>query len=313
MNLHRVVFLVSLIALLLSACKGEEEKAEPQTIKLAVNNWVASELNVAIAKILLEEELNFRVEVVTIDEYEQWEAIAQGRVHASLEVWPSGHQEDYQKYIETEQRVEYGGLLGPIGKISWYVPTYLITDNPERGTWEWLQDAQNTVLFSSNDSSLGQFLAGDPTWTQHDAEIIRNLGLSLEVQQLGSEDALIGALEEAYTQQKPILFYFWTPHWIHYLYQLTPVALPPYSAACYAKRDAGGIDCDYPADELYKIFWPDLKTWAPQAHALLQNISYTNNDQISMLAVVQLENKTVDEAARLWVDQNESVWKNWIP
>ncbi|MCY4370321.1 MAG: hypothetical protein OXF41_13135, partial [bacterium] len=72
---------------------AEEQPAvdELPTIRLAVNPWNGSAVNVAVAKQLLESEFGYTVETVDIDENAQWAAINTGDLHASLEVWPSGH------------------------------------------------------------------------------------------------------------------------------------------------------------------------------------------------------------------------------
>lgn len=283
-------------------------------IKLAENPWSASALNVAVARILLEEQLGYTVEVVTIGESQQWPAIASGELHASLEVWPSGHADNIAEYIENQGLVEHGGPLGPIGKIGWYIPTYLLEEHPELATWEGLADPENAALFATAETGdQGQFLAGDPSWTQYDEQIIENLGLNFVVVTAGSEEALLAALDAAYSRGDPLLFYFYTPHAIFAQYDLTEVELPPYSEECYAKAESGGVDCDYPPDELFKIFWNGLAEAAPDAYTLLKNMTYTTEDQIAMIAAVEVEGKSVEEAAREWVDANQATWQAWLP
>ena len=45
----------------------------------------------------------------------------------------------------------------------------------------------------------------------------------------------------------------------------------------------------------------------------LRSFKYTNEDQIMMLGLVEIQGKTVEEAARTWIEQNENVWRAWIP
>ncbi len=282
-------------------------------IKLAENPWSASQLNVAVAKILLEEKLGYQVEVVSIDENAQWPALASGDLHASLEVWPSGHAENVAEYIEKQQLVENGGPLGVVGKIGWYIPTYLLTDHPELATWEGFTTPETAALFATAETGdQGQFLAGDPSWVQYDADIMKNLGIPFQIVNAGSEEAILAALDSANSRQEPILFYFWTPHSVHAKYDLTEVKLPDYSDECYAKATEGGVACDYPADHLFKVFWAGFKDAAPDAYALLKNMNYTTEDQISMIAAVELDGKPVAEAARAWLDANEAVWSGWL-
>src|SRR5262245_5603895 len=108
--------IVLAVGLLLAGCGGAAQPAAPAggatqaaaaqetaapaassgdkiTIKLAENPWTGSAVNVAVAKVILEKELGYPVEIVTIDENAQWAALAKGDLSASLEVWPSGHAE----------------------------------------------------------------------------------------------------------------------------------------------------------------------------------------------------------------------------
>lgn len=322
-----LALVITIIAVLITSCAApvtpqstqgpDAASAQPAAskpvIKLAENPWSASQLNVAVAKILLQEKLGYQVEVVSIDENAQWPALATGDLHASLEVWPSGHAENVAEYIDKQQLVENGGPLGVIGKIGWYIPSYLLTEHPELATWEGFTTPETAALFATAETgNLGQFLAGDPSWVQYDADIMKNLGIPFQVVNAGSEEAILAALDSANSRQAPILFYFWTPHSVHAKYDLSEVQLPPYSDECYAKASEGGVACDYPADNLFKIFWVGLKDMAPDAYSMLKKMSYTTEDQISMIAAVELEGKSVDEAARAWVDANEDVWSSWL-
>lgn len=294
--------------------EAQAPSADKNTIQLAENPWSASQLNVAVAQILLQEQLGYPVEIVSIDENAQWPAIAAGDLHAALEVWPSGHADNIAEYIDKQALVENGGLLGPVGKIGWFIPSYMIEQDPDLATWEGFAKPETAALFATAETGdKGQFLAGDPSWVQYDADIIKNLGLDFEVVSAGSEEAILAALDSAYSRQEPILFYFYKPHSIFAKYDLTEVQLPAYSEECYAKAAEGGVDCDYPADELFKIFWAGLKDAAPDAHALLANMNYSGDDQIGMIAAVELEGKSIEDAARAWVDANEAVWSSWLP
>lgn len=291
--------------------------AREDPIILVENPWTASSLNVNVAKLILENELGYEVEIILLDESVQWAVIGAGDAHASLEVWPSGHQKNVEQYINDLGVVVNGGLLGPVGKIGWYLPTYMLDEHPELATWEGFLDDDNAALFATAETGKkGQFLAGAPGWTQYDEQIIANLGLNLQVVYAGSEEAILAAVESAYRRQRPILFYFWTPHSIHAEYELTQVALPEYTDECYAGVEDGNtedIACDYPADELFKIFWAGLEKAYPDVFAFLSAMNYTTEDQIAMIAAVELDGLTVEEAAEAWIEDNEDVWRAWLP
>jgi glycine betaine/proline transport system substrate-binding protein len=283
-------------------------------IKLCENAWSGSSVNAYVAKILLEEKLGKTVEIVSIDENSMWAAIATGDISACLELWPSGHQENVAKYIDGTKEVENIGALGVIGKIAWYIPTYMLTDHPELATWEGFKSADAAKLFATAQTGdKGQFIGGDPSFVQYDEQIISNLGLGFEVVFAGSEQAELAGLDAAYSRNEPYLFYFWTPHSVHAKYDLSEVELPAYSDDCYAKIDAGGVDCAYPEDVLFKIAYSGLKDEDPESYTLLKNLSYSNADQIGMIAEVDSGAKTAEEAAQAWIDANEAVWTAWLP
>ena len=306
------VLLIALTAVALLAACGSGGGDKP-TITLIENSWPASELNIAVAANLLENEMGFPVEVVSLDESAQWDALAAGDADASLEVWPSGHGERIAQYIDEQGVVEDGGPLGPIGLIAWYVPTYLVDENPALATWEGYTDPAVAAQFASAETGEnGTFYAGPAGWTQYDQQIIDNLGMSFEVINAASEDALLAQVSSAYERKEPVLFYFYEPHVLFTRYDLTMVELPEYSDACYDKIDTGGVDCAYPGDALMKILSAQLAEKSPDAHQFLKNFNYTTADQTKMLGYLD-QDMTVKEAAQKWIDDNESVWKAWIP
>ncbi len=291
--------------LLLAACGGGAK----ETITLVENPWPASELNVAVAQIIIQQELGNPVEIVALDENAQWDALAAGNVDASLEVWPSGHGERMAEYIDNLGTVVNGGRLGPVGEIGWYVPTYMVDQNPELATWEGYRNA--AAEFSSAETGdMGRFLGADPSWVQYDEQIIANLELPFQVVWTGSEDALLAEVSSAYSRQEPVLFYFYSPHAIFQEFDLTQVELPAYSEACYA--DPAAIDCAYPEDELLKIFSADLQAKDPDVFTFLSKMSYGSDAQIEMLANLNA-GMSVEEAAQAWVDAHEDVWRAWLP
>lgn len=284
------------------------------TIKLAENSWTGSSINVYVAKILIEKELGYPVEIVTIDENAQWAALASGDLSASLEVWPSGHADNRKTYIEEQKVINDIGELGVVGKIGWFLPKYVVDQHPELATWEGFKDPELAGLFKTAETgNKGQFLAGDPAWVQYDEDIINNLGLELQIVRAGSEQAVLAALDSAYSRQEPILFYFWTPHSVLAKYDLTTVQLPEYTDECGAKAGTGQVDCDYPPDNLYKIAWSGLESQAPEVYTFLSKFNYSNEDQISMIAAVDTDKKSPEEAAQQWIDSHEDVWKAWLP
>ena len=304
------------------AAAGTGEQADRSAIRIAVNPWTGSAVNANVAKIILERELDTKVQLVEIDEYAQFPALASGDLDASLEVWPSGHAADIGRYIEGRRGgplrdggVVDGGRLGVVGNIGWWIPTYMLDRHPELASYRGIKG--NEQLFSTAKSgSAGQFLGSDPSYTSYDREIIKSLGLDLKVVDSGSEDATLAALDAAYKRKDPLLFYFWTPHWAQEKYDLTEVKLPPFDQQCEdaaKKHNGAGYDCDYASDVLFKAFSLRLQDKSPEAYQFLSNFHYTNADQQQIAFQIDSRGLTPAEAAQRWIDQHPAVWRAWLP
>ena len=133
-------------------------------------------MNANVAKVVLESRLGTPTTLLDIDENATWPGLDAGDIDAVLEVWPSGHAEDYETYITGKKTIVDIGPLGPSAKIGWYVPTAVLADNPELATWEGFKDPETASLFATAESGdLGQFLMGDPSYVSYDEQIIAHL------------------------------------------------------------------------------------------------------------------------------------------
>ena len=288
---------------------AEEAMAGPDlgeisTIQLIANPWNGSAANIQVAAQLLEH-IGYDVEITDLDENAQWSAINTGELHASLEVWPSGHGQNRIDFIDNpDGNVVDAGLLGPVGQIGWYLPAYMIDQNPALANAEGFTDAALAGLFATAETGdLGQILHGDPSWVTFEQDIIDDFGLQLEIVYAGSEEALLAAFDAAFAREDAVLSYFWTPHSAFNTFDLVELELPP-------NPDGGKY---YPAEDLFKIVWAGLEDGAPAAWQFLHNFNYSTADQVSMLAAIDGEGKSVEEAAADWIAANEATWSAWIP
>ncbi len=330
------MLLMGALALVVAACGGGTDAAddtgaegasattaaaEPSTdgdkptINLVVNAWTASALNTAVAAQLIESELGYEVEEVTIDENIMFTGLADGSLDAVLEVWPSGITEDEQAFID-DGSVTNIGELGAVGEIGWFVPSYVIDENPDLASWEGYASADAAALFATASSGeLGRFLGTDPSYSTFDEQIIANLELPFQVEYSGSEATTVAELDARVAAGEPILMYWWTPTAAVAKYDLVKVELPAYTEECGASAAAGdgGVDCEYPEDVLQKLASSALEAKAPDVWTFLQNFQLTSEDQLSMLPGAEIDQRPVDEVAAEWIAANEAVWSAWLP
>jgi glycine betaine/proline transport system substrate-binding protein len=307
-----------------AGCSGDDDAGDASDttavvakppIEIVVSNWTASALNAAIADQLIERHLGYPVDRIRIDNStEIYDGLADGSLDAVLEIWPSDMTDRDRLYFERGEVVDLGPL-GPVGKIGWFVPRYVLEQYPELSSWESLQNAELAGVFATGETQpKGRLLGTNPDYVQYDEAIIQNLGLPLALVYSGSEEATLAELAARHGAAEPILLYWWTPTAAVAEYDLVNVPLPPPTDACLDEAAAGGsgVDCDYPDDQLFKAAAPSLATEAPEVDAFLRAFTLTGDQQAAMLAAVEFDGRSIEDVAGEWVEANEPTWRTWL-
>lgn len=299
----------------LSACSAAKTDSSSSSggssdpVNIAVPSWVGAEANAAVAKYLLENELDTKVELTQLDESVAFDALNSGKSDAILEDW-GGAPKKVKLYVDSKKSVVEGGDLGVVGHIGWFVPKYLVDEHPELKTWEGLNKNKN--LFKTAESGdKGQLLEGSPSYTTNDDALIKNLKLDFKTVYAGSEAAQITQIKEDYKAKKPFISYWWTPQWLNSQVDLVEVKLPEYEEGC--DSDPAKIDCGYAQTPLKKYFSADFVKNNEKAAQFLKNFNWSADQQNEVAAMIADKKMSSQKAAAAWVKANPDVWKAWLP
>jgi glycine betaine/proline transport system substrate-binding protein len=305
--------LIAIIAVAAAACSGgpggSVAPTAKGTVNIAVNPWVGYTASAAVVAHVLKEKMGYTVVQKDLKEDVSWQGFESGEVDVILEDW--GHPELETLYVTDKKVAMDAGLNGNIGIIGWYVPKWFADEHPEILTDVMKLNDVADLFKTSESGDKGQFLGTDPTYVQYDEALVENLGLNFEVIFSGSETATVQAIQQAVAQKKPLLFYWWDPHWLNSQVELTRVPLPAYTEGCDADPEA--IECDYPETPLKKFMRTAFNTSGGDAAAMIKKWTWTNADQNEVADMITNQNMTPEVAAKTWVDANEAVWKAWLP
>ena len=291
-----------------AAPQGQGSASSAGTVKIAINPWVGYEASANVVAYLLKHELHYDVQMPEIKEQVAWEGFETGDVDVIIENW--GHPDLAKKFIDEKKVAVQAGSTGNKGIIGWYVPKWMSDKYPDITDYKNLN--KYASLFKTSESGgKGQLLDGDPSYVTNDEALVKNLKLNFKVVTGGSEAALLKSASQAQEQKTPLLFYFWTPHWIFDKVDLTRVNLPAYTEGC--DSDPKKVACDYAELDLDKIVSKKFADTGGKAYDLVKNFNWTNEDQNAVANDMTNNGMSGEEAAKKWIDANTAKWQAWLP
>lgn len=286
---------------------GQAQAPSKGVVKMAVKGWAGYGAGAGVLAYLLEKKLGYIVERRKLTERASWEGFESGAVDVIAENW--GH-EDLKKTFIRDRRVAIdAGPTGNRGVVGWYVPQWMADAYP--GITDYRNLNRYAYLFRTPKSQgKGQLFFGRPSYVGNEEALIKNLNLDLKVVVGDGQAELIRSVIRAQRHRRPLLFYFWNPHWLFGRVKLARVRLPPHTAGC--DTDPGKITCGYAEVALDKIVSRKFAANGGKAFKLVRNFTWTNEDQNAVAADIATRGMSAEEAARKWVEANEATWTRWL-
>lgn len=288
--------------------------ATDQTIKLAINEWTGQHVTTHIAGQILEH-MGYSVEYVTAGNYPQHAALADGTIHATLEVWLNNAGDIYPEMRDAGSLVD----IGPLGletREGWVYPVHMEEVCPGLPNWEALADCADE-LAEAETFPNGRILSYPADWGNRSEQMINGLGLPYTAVPAGSEGALVAELKSAATAGKPLVMMFWAPHWVLAEVDVNWVELPAYDPACETDASWGPnpnevMDCGVSPPDTMKVAWSGFQDTWPAAYAMLEQLTMSAEDQQRMMLAIDQNGEALEEVVSAWVAENEATWMPWV-
>jgi len=239
-----------------------------------------------LAKILLEEDLGYEVELQLVDVGPLFNGVADGDIDAFLDVWlPKTHQTYWEQY--QDQVVDLGQWYEGTASLGLGVPDYVDVQSIDE-------------LNDDRDQLGGQIIGIEPgsgIMKIVEENAIPGYGLNYELVS-SSTPAMLSELEQALDSEEPIVFTAWKPHWMFTAYDIRYLDDP--------KGEMGG------SEQLSAIAREGLEDESPDAFQLLDNITLSE-EQLGDLELAIRDAGDPEQGARGWLEQNREVADSWLP
>lgn len=258
--------------------------ASAETIRLAYPNWAEGIAMTHLVAAVLEDELNYEVELTQADPGTIYAAIAAADQDVLLDAWlPHTHAPYWERY--GEDLVDLGPNFG-FGVTGLVVPSYVDIDSIEE-------------INEIADAIGGEIIGIDPG-----AGIYRNTAraideYNLNVEQVASSGpAMTAALANAIDRREPIVITGWKPHWKFGRYDLKVL------------QDPRGV---YPIDACKSIVRKGFREDFPEVAQFLTNFTMPESHLLDLMFAIDDSSDDPSEVARDWMYDNQALVDSWIP
>lgn len=258
--------------------------ASAETIRIAYPNWADGIAMTHLAAAVLDEHLNYEVELTQADPGTIYAAIAGGDQDALLDAWLPYTHEPYWE--------EYGDRLTDLGPIFSYGVTGLVV--PAYMEIESIEEINDIA-----DEINGEIIGIDPG-----AGIYRNTEraideYNLDVSQVASSGpAMTAALSNAIDNEQPIVVTGWKPHWKFGRFDLK-VLEDPHSV--------------YPIDALKTVVRKGFQEEFPEVAQFFINFALTESQLLDLMEQIDDSDDSPADVARDWMFDHEALVLSWIP
>ncbi|HCE72239.1 ABC transporter substrate-binding protein [Ruegeria pomeroyi] len=308
--MKRVGLGLALVALA-GGVNAAEMGASDEPIKLAINEWTGQHVTTHVAGEMLRA-AGYKVEYVTAGMMNQFQALADGDIHATLEIWSSNVSDEYAKKV-AEGTVTEIGDLGLNAREGIAYPAHVADLCPGLPAWEALKDCAQ-VFASAETLPMGRLVDYPADWGTPGADRMTGLDLPIKAVPAGSEGALIAELRASTERKSPLLITFWQPHWAMSAYDVKFIDLPPGEEACFNDASWGPNpnavnDCDFSPSRIFKASWSGFAEKWPAAHEILSNYQLSVEAQQPMMGAIDVDGGKVEEVVAAWMTENEGSWR----
>ena len=294
--------------------------------KVAISEltWDGARAIAYVIKAVVELRLGGEAEVKQADPAVTWAALdkGDGAIDIYPDVWMPNHQESWDKYIGENGTIDHNNAPYE-GSQRIYIPTHTAQELGVKSVDD-LNNPDIAAKFDSDGNGLGELYAGQAGWnsTKMWQVKLRSYGLD-ELWEAAIYDHGIfrTQLDGAYKKKSPVLFYLWTPEWMHAAYDLTVLDEPPRAEGCENMLDAkeredwleeSSFNCVSKAAEVWVAFSKNLHERAPKTARFLKQFQLEPAVVNQWLLKIGRDKQDPQDVAEAWVEENAAVVDRWV-
>lgn len=286
-SLNRRHFVAGTAATVALAATPLGALAQSKPLRIGWTAWSDAEVVTNIAKLVLEQRLGQKVELVMTDVALQYAALQRGQIDLMLMAWLPGTHKGYWEKVKDD--VEDLGVLYSDAKLGWAVPA----DIPV-ATLRTIDDLTKPDVREKLGGRIQGIDAGAGLMKLSEAAL-KTYGLDYKLL-TASDAAMVSALDRAIQRKQWIVVTTWSPHWMFSQYKLRYLEDP--------KQALGG------SESIHALARKGFSADFPKAAAFVRNLKMPLSDLEAVMLKARASNAAKEAAA--YVTERGDVVNRWL-
>jgi len=321
-----VLALIFIMALSFAACGrgASEEDTESEVavfegpVRMGDSGWDSNKFHNSVAGYILDKGFGIETEIVPGSSAAIWLGLKESDVDVLIETWSSSF-EFYEGDIEAGEVLEIGTNMDDNTQ-GFYVPTYVIEGDPERGIEPMAPDLRTVedlkkykdVFSDEEDPDMGRIYNSPPGW-----EVSKIMDEKYESYKLnetynlfspGSGASLAASIVSSYEKGEPWVGYYWEPAWITGVYDLTLLDEGVHSPEIWEENKK----CNFKPVYITVTVQKNLPEEAPEITEFLSHYNLSSATTAEALAYMNQNEANSDEAAIWFLKEHQEIWTEWL-
>ena len=310
-----------------------------ETIALGQRDWDGSRAITHVLKAIIETRLGYRTRIVESDDASMLAEMHQGngRVDVLTDLWMPNQADLWAVYVDQHQSVIVNEQPY-IGYQGLFIPGYIQDRYQVRSVYD-LANPDIAKLFDSDGDGKGEYWPGALGWSSTRVERVKakSYGYDRYFTPYIVPDRMFKAkLKADYTRKKGILFYYWTPEWIHDTYDLRRLEEPPFDGfAMESKKgtrrykpdgcwhmiqpresvhwlEQSRVTCAWPDAKVYVAFSASLDQRAPKVAQFMRRVAFDAKMLNHWIFQIGKQGREPAKVAVEWVRAHPDVVHTWL-
>lgn len=291
---------------------------------IANMNWSSASLIAHVDGFILKHGFGCKVEIVPGDTMPTGTSMVErGQPDIAPEFWTASFKGAFDRGLEEKRLRLAAKVLSDGGEEGFWVPRYLVVQDPELATIAGIRKAAG--LFPHSESPGRSAFYGCPAgWNCQISS--KNLFAALQLEDAGfdyvdpgSGAALAGSIAHAHERKRPWFGYYWAPTGVLGKYEMVKVDFGSGIDEEHYLNCISQADCEnpratmYPPSPVWTLTTEAFASRAPAAFEYLDTRAWNNAEMNGLLAWIE-DNQADGEVAMIhFIKTYPDKWRSWLP